>query len=144
VWIGLTLISFSGTLFWQALSYDYYSKIGPGPGLLPIWMSGSLLLLSVAYMIESVRKDPIDILSILPHGKGLKKVLALFGALALFLAMVNFSGYIIASSVMLFILFSFDYKWYWASSISVAVTLAVFYVFKTLLNVPLPKNYLGF
>lgn len=144
VWVGLAFLAFSGTLFWQALSYDYYSKIGPGPGLLPMWLSGTLILLSVAYMIDSVRNDPINIKSMLPHGKGLRKVLALFAALALFLAMVKFSGYVIASCVMLFILFAFEYKWYWAVSISLAVTLVVFYVFKSLLNVPLPVNIFGF
>ena len=144
VWVGLVFLAFSGTLFWQALSYDYYSTIGPGPGLLPMWLSGTLILLSVAYMIDSVRNDPIDLKSMLPRGKGLRKVLALFVALALFLTVVKYLGYVIASSVMLFILFAFEYKWYWAGSISLAVTLVVFYVFKSLLNVPLPVNTFGF
>ena len=102
------------------------------------------MVLSVVYIIDSLKNDPIDFKSILPTGSGLKKVLALFGALALFLIMVDYTGYVIASLVMLYILFSFDYNRYWAGSISLAVTLVVFYVFKSFLSVPLPVNAFGF
>ncbi|WP_375256436.1 tripartite tricarboxylate transporter TctB family protein [Paenibacillus sp. JMULE4] len=37
-----------------------------------------------------------------------------------------------------------DYKWVMALGVSATVTVSLFYVFKFLLNVPLPVNALGF
>jgi len=143
VWVGLVILIIAGTLFWQSLSYDYYSNYGPGPGLLPLWLSGFLILLSLLYIVESIRKERIKLSDIFPKGAGLRKVASIFAAFIVFLIIIPYTGYTIASIVMLFILFFREYKWYWGLGISVAVTLAIFYVFQSLLNVPLPENVFG-
>jgi putative tricarboxylic transport membrane protein len=143
VWVGLVLLIFSGTIFWQALSYDYFSAFGPGPGLFPLWLSGALIVVSILYIIESVRKEKIKLSEIFPRGSELRKVISIIASLVIFLILVPFSGYITASIIMLLILFFREYKWYWGLVISIVITLSLFYTFETFLNVPLPENSFG-
>jgi putative tricarboxylic transport membrane protein len=142
VWTGLILIIFAGTLFWKSLSLKYYSDYGPGPGFFPIWMSGLLIVLSILYIIDSLRKQGIHIRNIFPNSEGLRKVLSIFLSLIVFLVLVPFTGYTIASISMLCILFFREYKWYWGIGISVTISLVLFIAFHYLLKVSLPVNSL--
>jgi putative tricarboxylic transport membrane protein len=143
VWVGLILLIFSGTIFWQALSYDYFSDFGPGPGLFPLWLSGALIVFSLLYIVQSCRKEGVTLAQLLPQGSGLRKVISIMAATVVFLILVPFSGYVIASVIMLFILFFREYKWYWGLVISIVITMALFYTFQTFLNVPLPEISFG-
>lgn len=144
LWIGLVILAFAGTFFYQGLGYDFYSKYGPGPGLFPLWLSGSLLVLTVLYIVDSVRKSGISVRDILPKGSGLKNVATVFASLLAFLVVMPLAGYTVASVIMLFILFHREYKWYSGLGISIAVSLAIFYLFKSFLGIPLPMNTFGF
>ena len=144
LWIGLIILSFAGVLFQQALTYDYYGRFGPGPGLFPLWLSGTLGIITIIYIITSYRRKIINIVDIIPRGTGRKKVLSLFAALLVFLVAVRFTGYTVASGIMLFILLVREYNWYKSLAISVAISCTVFYIFKSILDVPLPVNPFGF
>ncbi|PAV28397.1 hypothetical protein CIL05_17340 [Virgibacillus profundi] len=144
VYIGIFMLIFSGSIFWQSLSLEYYRASAPGPGFLSLWLSGILFILSLIHIIISVKKDIILFSDILPKGKGLGNVVALLLSLILFLIIIPYIGFTIASIVMLFILFKRGYKWYWSLGLSTFVTLVVFVVFNTLLQVPLPVNNFGF
>lgn len=143
VWVGLILLGFSGAIFFQAFSYGYYGSYGPGPGLFPRWLGGGLFVLSILYIIDSIRNGGLDIRELFPKDASLRKVGAVFLALVLFLLIVPFAGYTLASVLMLFLLFIGEYKWYSSLLYSICVSASVFYVFKYLLNVPLPVNFLG-
>jgi Tripartite tricarboxylate transporter TctB family. len=134
----------SGIIFKESLSYEYYGKVVPGPGLFPQWISGILLVLSVIYLIDSFRSQPVPLKDILPTGKGLKKVLSMFAAMLLLIILVPYTGFLIASFIMLLILFLLEYKWYSSLIISGVVGFTAFYVFKYFLSVPLPVGPLGF
>lgn len=143
VWLGLILLIFGGIFLWYSLSYDYYGDYGPGPGLFPVWLSGLLILLAILYIIDSIRKEPIDLSELLPRGKGLRKVLAIFASMVIFLILLPFTGFTVACVIMLFILFYREYKWYWGLGISIVISFALFYAFYVLLSVPLPVNSFG-
>lgn len=142
LWVGLIFILFAGTIFTQSLSLKYYSDYGPGPGLFPLWSSGFLLVLSVIYIVDSLRKKGVRVKDIFPRGEGLRKVVDIFASLIIFLLLVRYTGYTIAGVIMLCILFLREYKWYWGAGISVTVTLALYFAFYYLLKVPLPVNSL--
>jgi hypothetical protein len=144
VWFGFFIFLLGCVLFWQSLSLDYKSSIGPGPGLFPLWLSGGLILLSLLYIIESVRKEVIRISDILPKGKGLGNVLVIIGSCVIFMIVVSFAGFVIAGTLLIFMLLVREYKWYRALGISFVIALATFVVFQTLLDVPLPVNEFGF
>ncbi len=144
VWLGSVILVGAGIIFKESFSYEYYGQVVPGPGLFPLWMSGLLLFLAALYIIDSVRSRPVALKDILPKGKGLKKVLALIGAMILLIILVPHTGFLIASTIMLLILFSLDYKWHSSIIIAGIVSFVAFYVFKYFLSVPLPIGPLGF
>lgn len=143
VWLGIVLFLFSCFIFWQSLSLEYYGPYGAGPGLLPRWLSGLLAVLSIVYIINSIQKEKIDIGSVIPKGKVLYRLLAIVGAILLFIIISPYTGFNIASIIALLILLLPEFKWYSALGISVTVTIILFLGFDALLNIPLPVNMWG-
>jgi putative tricarboxylic transport membrane protein len=143
VWLGIVLFLFSCFIFWQSLSLEYYGRYGAGPGLLPRWLSGLLAILSIVYIINSIKKEKINIQSVIPKGKVLYRLLAIIGAILLFIIISPYTGFNIASIIALLILLLPEYKWYSALGISVTVTIVLFLGFDSLLNIPLPVNMWG-
>jgi putative tricarboxylic transport membrane protein len=143
VYISVFFLLFGGIMLWQSLQLDYYSDYGPGPGLLPLWISSAIIVFSVLNLVLSLKKNIIRIADVIPKGEGLLNVLACIGAFLLFIIIVPYVGFLIGSTVMLFILFSRGFKWYWAIGLSVLIAGIIFWVFGILLQVPLPVNELG-
>ncbi|MGM7722733.1 tripartite tricarboxylate transporter TctB family protein [Metabacillus sp. Hm71] len=143
VWVGLLLLLFAGIIFWQSLSLEYYGQYGPGPGLLPIWLSGLLGVLSIIYIFSSLKEKNNSVFDLLPKGKVLMKLLSILGSIFLFIIISPYSGFVIASMIVLLILLSPEYKWYSSLGISAAITMILFLGFKTVLNIPLPVNMWG-
>jgi putative tricarboxylic transport membrane protein len=143
VWIGILLLIFAGIIFFQSLSLEYYGQYGAGPGLLPIWLSGILALVSIIYIINSLREENVNLFDILPKGKVLFKLIKIVGSIFLFILISPYTGFVIASIIVLLILLTPEYKWYSAFGISAVITFVLFFGFKTVLNIPLPVNMLG-
>jgi putative tricarboxylic transport membrane protein len=143
VWAGVVLLIFASVFFWQSLSLKYQTKFGPGPGMFPRWLSGILIVLTLIYIWQSVNKEVIRFSDILPKGKDLGNLIAVLGSVVLFILVVNYTGFTIAGTALLFILFVRQFKWYTALGMSLLVTLILFYIFKSLLSIPLPVNAFG-
>lgn len=145
VWMGIVLFVFSGLICKLSLSYGYYDRYGPGPGLFPLWISGMLLILSVLYVLESIKvKEDIVLLSdVFPKGRDLTYIVTMVAAIVLFIAVISFTGYLVAGMIMTFILYQRNYKWYKALVLSAVTTGSLFLVFQVFLKVPLPVNAFG-
>jgi putative tricarboxylic transport membrane protein len=143
VYVGIVLLIYSVVMVWQSLTLDYYTAFGPGPGFFPLWVSILLLVLSILYLWESIKKEVILLSKIIPKGKDLRKILAVLGSVVLFMILVNFTGFVISGSILLFLLFMKEYKWYQGIAMSISISILLFYIFNTLLNVPLPANAFG-
>jgi putative tricarboxylic transport membrane protein len=143
-YFAIIILLFASFMFWQSFDYKYYTEFGPGPGLLPRWLNGGLIILTLIYIFQSVTKDVVLSSDVLPKKDVLKKVLSFPATLIMFILIVNFTGFMIAGTAMIFILLFKEYKWYIALGISAVTTGFLFFVFKTLLLVPLPVNILGF
>jgi putative tricarboxylic transport membrane protein len=143
LYVSLLFLIIGGIVFIQSLSLDYYSEFGPGPGLLPMWISGLMIILSIINIFSSLKKDSIKLADVMPKGEGLKNVLLTVGTLLMFIITVPYIGFNIASFLMLFLLFLRGYKWYIGVGLSAGITLFVFWVFGALLNIPLPVNSFG-
>lgn len=146
IYLNLFFILFGGVVFGLSSGMRYYSEFGPGPGLLPLWTSGLIILFGIVNLIKTIKanKESMSFASILPKGSGLINLLVTLGALLFFIVIVNFVGFVISSVLMLFALFSRGYKWYWGLGLSILVTGIIYVVFVTLLSVPLPLNSFGF
>ncbi len=143
VWMGILFLIWSIVAFMMSSSYVYYSKYGPGPGLFPLWISGLFIVISILYIIESMRKEGVSVNEVLPKGEDLNYILKIMGSIALFILLAPYTGYSIASIVMLFILFFGKYKWYSGLGIAIVTTLILFLIFQTYLRIPLPLNPFG-
>ncbi len=143
-WVGFIILLFSGTIFVQSFSFDYFAEFTPGPGLFPRWLSAILFIITSIYIVSTFRREFVDITKILPRGVELRKVISVFVALILFLVLVTYTGYILAGILMMMILFYGEYKWYKALLISLFTTITIFIVFYVFLSVPLPLNVFGF
>ncbi|MBM7691703.1 putative membrane protein YhdT [Peribacillus deserti] len=143
IWVGVFTLAFAGFVFWQALSFEYYSNIGPGPGLFPIWLSGMLIVLSLFFIVNAFKSDKIYFSDVFPKGKQRSKIIRILASIVLFILISPYAGFTIAGIVVLFILFFGEMKWYKAIGTSVITTLIIFLVFKSFLGVPLPVNAFG-
>lgn len=145
--VGVTVSSFiflfAAFIFYQSLDFQYYSEFGPGPGFFPRWLGGALMILSLVNIWQSVTKEVVWFRDVLPKSKELLLLVKICVSIALFIVIVPYSGFIIAGTLILFILFYPEYKWYSALGMSVATTVIVFIAFKLLLNIPLPVNAIG-
>lgn len=142
-WMACALMAFALVMGWQALTLRYYTKFGPGSGFMPVWSSVLLFLLSAAYLWESLRRDVIRFRDILPEGKTLWRNVTILLAVLVFILIVPYTGFVAAGIVLLLAVFLFDFKWYAGLALSVTIILIFFYLFRTLLKVPLPVNALG-
>jgi len=129
--------------FIKSLSWPYWSGYGPGAAFVPLWCNGLLIVCSAWYLYKSLKESGLKISEVLPKGIGRKNLLITWGAIIVFIAISKKVGLIISGSLMLTVLFSRGYKWYKALIMGVAVTLICFFVFSTLLQVPVPVNKFG-
>ncbi|GCL72983.1 tripartite tricarboxylate transporter TctB family protein [Paenibacillus naphthalenovorans] len=142
VYMGLLMLLFSAVIFCQSLQLDYYTDTGPGPGFFPLWLSGGLGIFSLSYIVSSF-KEKIAFSEILPTGSGLWNVVTLVGSLVFFLLTVEYLGFLLACTIMLFFILRRLFTWYSGLMISIAISLCLFVVFHIFLGVPLPVNALG-
>lgn len=143
LYVSLLFLIIGGIVFKQSLSLEYYSEFGPGPGLLPIWISGLMMILSIVNIFSSLKKGAIKFSDVMPKGGSLINVLLSVGTIILFVIIVPYVGFCIASFIMLFILFLRGYKWYVGMGLSVGITVFLFWIFGLILNIPLPVNSFG-
>lgn len=143
-WAGICLLAFAAIIFSQSLDLDYATRLGPGPGFFPLWLSGILAVFSLCYIWDSVKHEGVAIKDILPKDKAARQsILLTIGGVVIFPLVVEFLGFIISGSILLFIMFMREYKWYTALGISVGASLLLFFVFQSLLGVTLPVNEFG-
>jgi putative tricarboxylic transport membrane protein len=141
--VGLILLFYSSIMLWQSVSLVYYTETGPGPGFFPLWISIILLVLSIVYLFESLKKEIFLFSRIIPKGVSLVNIITVLFSIIIFMLLVNYTGFVLASVTLLFLVLIRNYKWYQSMGTALVVSVLLFYFFKTLLNVPLPVNVFG-
>ncbi|AFC30963.1 hypothetical protein PM3016_4187 [Paenibacillus mucilaginosus 3016] len=139
--LSLLFTAGSGILFLQSWELDYYTELGPGPGLFPRWLSGALLVVSVLYMIGSLRQ-PVLWSAVMPQGRDLRSVAMVLASAALFVALLSMAGFVLAGGVTMTLLLARSYPWLRASAIALSVNVLIYYAFSGWLDVPLPSGQL--
>lgn len=140
VGLGGVFLIFSSVLFWQSFSFDYYSDLGPGPGLFPRWLSASLILLSLLYLAGSLRGIQAKWSEVLPKGRDLLNVIIVLVSVLLFMLLLDSAGFIVAGAVMLVVLLARTYKWYIAAAVAIGTSVLLYVAFSLGLDVPLPTG----
>lgn len=143
VWSGIIILIYASVMFFQAYSLKYYTQTGPGPGLFPLWLSGLLIIVTLIYIWQSLKKEVVSFKDIFPKGKALGNVVSVWVASFLFMLMLNYTGFIFASSFLLFTLFIRGYKWQWALGLAIGTSIFLFLAFDKVFGIPLPVSIFG-
>ena len=137
------MLIYSTILFYQSLSLDYSNQLGPGPGFMPLWISGILFVVTLLYIWESLKGKVILVSEIFPRGGALRDIVWMLGGLCVLALVIEYVGFCVSSSLLLFVMTRRKYKWYYALPTSIAVSVLILLVFQNLLGVPLPVNEFG-
>ena len=143
IWGGFLLLIFASILFTESLGLQYYTPTGPGPGFFPIWINGTLIILSIVYIGLSLKKEKILFKDIFPKGKDLINMLSVLGSIVIFMLIIEVAGFVTASTVLLFLVLFRLYKWYLALGVSVGTSILLLVIFQYVMEVPLPVNMFG-
>jgi hypothetical protein len=120
------------------------NRYAPGPGFIPRWVSGIMIILSIIALIESFKKDGITLDKVLPKNRTSRMNLYVcWVGLVLFLAFVKKLGFTISSIILLSALFSRGTKWSQAIILGSIVSVFAFVIFKIVLQVQIPVNQFG-
>lgn len=138
---AFVILLFALSMFIMSFSFEYYTKTGPGPGFFPLWVSGILSVLSIGYMIFGLRKEPIQWADILPKGKAIFNSLSIIVAALVFLLLLEFIGFLLACTAMLYIVLCRHYRHLIALGISFGISAVLFMTFEYLLEIPLPAGF---
>lgn len=141
--MGLFFLLFSLIFLIESFQYDFLYEKAIGPGFLPFWMCLFLAILSLAYVIDSIKNNPVDVSTVLPNPAGLKTIILLFLYMVLFMVIVKFVGFTVAASLMLFLMFRGYFNWPVNLGVSLGTGLALYWVFIIWLAIPLPVNIFG-
>lgn len=139
-------LGFAIFYFYVSMGLKYWSSTyAPGPGFIPRWASGAMVLLSAFALITSFKEKGVVLSDILPKERSSRiNLFVCWGALLFLLLFVTRLGFVITASVALTVMLSRGTNWLKASLIGVSLTLICFYVFRFLLQMQIPVNQFGF
>jgi putative tricarboxylic transport membrane protein len=141
-WGGSVVFAFAAVVFWKSLSLKYFTQYGPGPGMFPRWLSGILILISLIYIWQSLKKG-VHFRDILPKGRAMGSILTVLGSLLLFMLILGVTGFTVASTLMLFLIMVREFKWFSALAIALVASVLIFIIFRYVFSIPLPVNIFG-
>jgi len=141
--LGILFTAYTIYYFVMSFNYPYHNRFGVGPGFFPRWVAVLAIIAGIIYTLVSIFKDKFIIGEIFPGRKELINVGTVVLAILGFILVVNYTGFCIASTALMFIIFIRSYKWWKALLYAVIATVIVFMIFKVGFSVPLPVNALG-
>ena len=132
--IGILLIALAAG---YPTAADYGTGV-PGPGLWPIVISAVMLAMAALLAIKSIKMPAEKNVNVPMWNEGTKRVYITMGILFAYVAVLEFLGFIIATTIMeaIFIHWFAKKKPVFTVLISVVVTLVIYVVFQYVLNVP--------
>ena len=116
---------------------DYGTGV-PGPGLWPIVISAFMLALAALLVMKTIKMPAEKNVDVPMWNEGTKRVYITMGILFAYTLVLEFLGFIIATTIMeaVFIQWFAKKKPWVTAVIALVVTLVIYVVFQYLLNVP--------
>ena len=144
---GFAIVAFAIAVVYESLQLTYYTKLGPGPGYFPFWVAVIVGVLGAAMVFTAtVRETQARPADFLPSRAETVKLLAVVAMLLWTVVTLKPLGFRI--SIFVFFAVLLPVLGYRQPAKVVAIALAgsagVFYIFNSLLGVPLPTGILGF
>lgn len=144
---ALICLGLSLWLILESLRLDYKSGFTPGPGFEPFWLGVILAIIALLLMIDVLRGKGYanDQKSRLPGAHGLFRIGLIMLLMTALTYLMNYTGFILAVflfvSAILFVLEGVGLL----KSLYYGVMFSgcIFFIFRYLMNVDLPRGWLG-
>ncbi len=131
--------------FFIAMGLKYWSgAYAPGPGFIPRWTSGAMVVLSAIALINSFKEKGPVLSEVLPKERSRRiNLFVCWGALLFLLLFVQKLGFLVTASIALTAMLSRGTTWLKAALVGVSLSFICFYVFRVLLQMQIPINQFG-
>ena len=142
VWVGASLYA-----CYLSLEIGFGKFGSPGPGFFPFWASVLMGAFALVHLVTVHTQKERPTAAGAGGETRWKKTLLVIVSLLLYPLLLPVLGYIITTFALIAFLFLFlgEAKLYWLKLLgALLVTLASFFVFFVLLDVRLPRGFLGF
>ena len=134
-------------LILESLQFDYLSDFGPGPGFEPFWLGVMLALLSIALLINTLRKkdNTEDDKPRLPGWKSLGRLGVIMLIMADLALCMNTLGFILAVFIFVALILYILEKVSILKSVFYGIMFSgfIFLLFRYWMNIDLPKGFVG-
>lgn len=143
--MGLFLIALSTYVIFESKKMPpEMPGSGLGPGVLPFWLGVGILVLSVILIIQSVmdKKPGKNIFSITE----MANIGIMFGAMVIYAILMDVLGFGVATFMLVTFLVRRigNYAWWKCGLMGVIVSVVSVYLFRIMLDMPLPTGITGF
>jgi hypothetical protein len=142
--VSVVALALSVVYLIGALEYPMGTMEQPGPGRYPLFVGALLLLASIGSLVTNLLKPAEGELH-LPKGKELGRVVTVIAGTVAYVVLLPYAGHLVASIVTVFIVLQAMGLSSWPLKIGFTVLIALgsYCLFDLILNVPLPKGFLG-
>ena len=132
--IGVVLIALASG---YPTAADYGTGV-PGPGLWPMVISAFMLAMAALLVLKSLKMSPEKNTEVPMWNEGTKRVYITMGILVVYVLVLEFLGFIIATTIMeaIFLHWFAKKKPWFTVLLALVVTLVIYCVFQFVLNVP--------
>ena len=136
---GAVLAAFSVLVLWECQMIPFGSMAEPGPGAVPVLLAITMLVCSVALIVAGSAADRVSAIRWPERRHGV----AILGACAFMALALERLGYRLTIFIALLALVALVEKKGWIAGIIFAgsFSLGTYYLFDTLLKVPLPQGF---
>jgi hypothetical protein len=143
---GLIVLAIGTILAVEAWKLPYFVEDVPGPGFLPLWLAGGILIAGATIVVKALRGSVPGMQDIVwPEAWGWRQVLTMLGTLAVSLLLLSKLGFLVTTTgFMAVMIYSLGGR-SWPTLILAPVAAAgiLYLVFAVWLNVPLPEGIFG-
>lgn len=144
---SVAFLVYSAFVLYSSFEYRFFDRLGPGPGFFPVWLSGIMLALSGALLVQ-VTLNRVSLPSdegLIPDRAGATRVLVILVALLAALVLLDPLGFRLAMLLFVgFLPLALGIRNYLAVAVLALVcSFGVFHLFYYILKLPLPIGMFG-
>lgn len=145
---GIVLTLFAALMVYQSSQVPFYTRLGPGPGFFPLWVSLFLGALGLTMLLQATFTDqPMMPIDFFPQHAGRIRLCSMLCSFVFLTGAMDWLGFRITMFVfVVFLLVTINGvgRWIGATLAGSVVSVGMHYAFTYWLRIHLPVGALGF